>query len=435
MPRPDSEGPSRTILQVAEKTYRYDNDPAEEIINFFTRQSEKEDWLYPAHWEKGTLERMRERKQRTLASDRAPTGAQGASERPLVAPQRTNRGVTFHGDAKLPAQQTPHRKRLGGYDGGVEVGFYGEWNLDRFLFVQKKLQAAKERVASGETQDKFVTLCGLTFEIKAHGVTKGVHYDWVLEGSGMTILLKNITQCENVQLCRVRYGAESLIGTDLFSLHDDLLQWFENAGFNVTEEKLSRVDLQVMLFRDVLEFVTKIFNNQSVCTAVKNSVHGRGNRIQTYTLGTDLQLCIYDKRAELFDTMRKKPEKTALMVEHCFPDEWLVTEIPTTRIEFRLRRKFLKGIGLDTMQNLKERENDLVHYCTENWFRILSEPKKKGTLTSSPRIRFGKRCKKRFKNTSPALGKQGKICGSTRNPFLVTPMATRRRRSVFWPRY
>ncbi len=76
--------------------------------------------------------------------------------------------------------------------------------------------------------------------------------------------------------------------------------------------------------------------------------------------------------------MRKSPEKLALMTKYCFGEDWLEQEIPVTRVEFRLRRKMLKALKINTVDDLLTHENGLAHYCTHSWFRLLSEPKKKG---------------------------------------------------------
>ena len=73
------------------------------------------------------------------------------------------------------------------------------------------------------------------------------------------------------------------------------------------------------------ELITPIFANRSVKRASKFMFHGKGNTtITSYTLGSKIQLCIYDKRRELIDTCDEV--KMSLLVNDClggeFPDEW-----------------------------------------------------------------------------------------------------------------
>ncbi len=65
------------------------------------------------------------------------------------------------------------------------------------------------------------------------------------------------------------------------------------------------------------------------------------------------------------------------MVAECFGEEWLCNEIPTTRVEFRIKREVLKDMGVDSMHDLLEHEAGLARYCCHSWFRILSNEKQK----------------------------------------------------------
>jgi len=175
-----------------------------------------------------------------------------------------------------------------------------------------------------------------------------------------------------LQPIRLRYGFESLAARNLFFVHASVLEFLQELGFTVTKEVVSRVDLQVMLFRNISEFMQPLFANRVVKRGQAYSFHGEGNKpITSYTLGKAIQLCIYDKREEL---IKKFDEvKMSLIVNDClngeFPEE-------LTRVEFRLRRDALKYLGVNTMQDLLEREHAIVDYLTFDWFRLLAEDKK-----------------------------------------------------------
>ena len=107
-----------------------------------------------------------------------------------------------------------------------------------------------------------------------------------------------------MQPIRIRYGFECLAGRDFFAVHLNVLNWLENIGFNVQKETLSRVDLQVMLTRDISELMMPVlFANQCVKRARNHKIIGSDKRpVTSYTVGGSVQLCIYDKRKELLDT-------------------------------------------------------------------------------------------------------------------------------------
>ncbi len=71
-------------------------------------------------------------------------------------------------------------------------------------------------------------------------------YKYVFEGDGVKYYVHSNPK-KNIQPVRIRYNAEGLIGRDLFLKHYDTLQTLENMGFRVRNEKLTRVDMQVML--------------------------------------------------------------------------------------------------------------------------------------------------------------------------------------------
>ena len=187
-----------------------------------------------------------------------------------------------------------------------------------------------------------------------------------------------------VQPIRIRYGAKGLIGRDLFKKHDETVKTMKTWGFTVTAEKISRIDMQVMLLCDITDIITpgKNFRNKIVCTAQKCNFYFKGvnGNLESFTMGNKktLQICTYDKRAEMFNLMKSDPEKFSLMIQESFGNEWLYSEIPTTRVEFRIGRELLESMKINTMEDLVTHENGLARYCCNSWFRITSEPKKRG---------------------------------------------------------
>jgi hypothetical protein len=301
-------------------------------------------------------------------------------------PPTTNRGVTIH-DVASEVENTKQScpKILGGYDGGVEVGFSGKWSKLKFFPLLEVLSAAK--IAAGEIGNpkKFFILSGRVFEMKAKTAGGHVSYKYVFEGDGVKFYVHNNPQGD-IQPVRIRYNAEGLIGRDLFLKHNEILSFLSEIGFSVTEEKLSRVDMQVMVHRDVSEYMRAIYAGRYVCTAQKYSINGRGSGgfPDTFTLGEAIQICIYDKRRELFDHMTSDSYKFALMIQNCFGEEWLELEIPVTRIEFRLRREALRSMCINSLSDLLEHESGLARYCCHSWFRILKEQKIKGHTHEQP---------------------------------------------------
>lgn len=318
----------------------------------------------------GYLERLKEG---DLTRRRGPSRSGGAaSSQRHFTPPLTSRGVTNRQSPSSPTSQP--QKILGGYDGGVEIGFNGLWSDAKFKSLLARLETARLSAENEGGDDRFVTIDDMTFSANAHGGKNGMYYKYIIEGMGMKVYIHaSPNPKSSMQPIRIRYGFECLAGRDFFAVHLNVLTWLENIGFKVEKETLSRVDLQVLLTRDIGELMMPIlFSNQCVKRARNHKIVGTDKRpVTSYTVGGGVQLCIYDKRKELLDT--RDEVKMSLLVNEClggeFPDD-------LTRIEFRLRRDALKYFGINTVQDLLERENAVVDYLTFDWFRILDSEKK-----------------------------------------------------------
>jgi hypothetical protein len=315
----------------------------------------------------------------------------------------TNRGVTIHEKIDKLAPVTKHCPHiLGGYDGGVEVGFSGKWRLSLFRDLLSKLEKAKKAAQDSGNPDRIIDYNNCLYEVKPKSATGEVNYKYVVEGDGVKFYIHSNPVGE-IQPIRIRYSAEGLIGRDLFHKHNEILELLNSIGFTVTGEKLSRVDMQVMVYRSVIEFMRAIQSNKYVCSARSYSTNGKGQVVDTIILGQALQICIYDKRKELFDHVQSEPYKFALMVRCCFGVEWLEQEIPVTRIEFRVRRSILKILKINTIDDLLYHESGLSRYCCHTWFRLLSEPKKIGHTHEQKTSRLWKEVQLQFAKYFPGV--------------------------------
>jgi hypothetical protein len=87
-----------------------------------------------------------------------------------------------------------------------------------------------------------------------------------------------------IQGVRIRYGFEALAGRDLFAVHVNMLDRLKEIGFTVQKEIVSRIDLQVMLFRAISELITPVFCRPALFHVVfttkitKNHEVFQGNR-------------------------------------------------------------------------------------------------------------------------------------------------------------
>jgi hypothetical protein len=308
----------------------------------------------------------------------------------------TNRGVTFNQKTENSREITKNCPRImGGYDGGVEVGFAGKWHKLKFQDLLLQLEKAKLAAQQPGNPERIIEYKNQLYEVKPKSAPGQTTYKYVVEGNGVRFYVHS-NPSGDIQPIRIRYNAEGLIGRDLFLKHNETLEFLKELGFEVVTEKLSRVDMQVMLYKDITEFIELIQAGKYVCSAQTYSFNGKGKSIDTFTMGQQLQICIYDKRKELFAHVQSEPCKFALMVYCCFGNEWMEREIPVTRVEFRIRREILKVMGINTLDDLLIHESGLSRYCTHTWFRLLSGQKIKGHTGNQPIHKLWKEVQEQF---------------------------------------
>jgi len=278
---------------------------------------------------------------------------------------------------KIPLDELPCPHIMGGYDGGVELGFDGKWHDKTFERIIATLEAGRVASQQKGNDARFTTLGERRFLVQPYGGGKSVNYRYIIEGDGIKLYFHHKPD-GGIQPVRLRYGFESLVGCNLFRVHDETRHWLNRLGFVIEKETLSRVDLQVMIPRETSEFLRPIANGQMVTKVLKWDNHGYGAAAQTFKIGSDIEICIYDKSAEMLKAIVSDPNKYCLMTMICFGRNWAPNTSPVTRIEFRLRRDALKVKSINSMKDLQEIEPALVEWLTTKWFRILDAPKVRG---------------------------------------------------------
>jgi hypothetical protein len=264
---------------------------------------------------------------------------------------------------------------MGGYDGGFESGFHGKWNSEIFERLTERFNRC--RLEGGVTS---IDVGGRYFVLRAHGAGGGecVYYRYILEGGGWKVYIHHdlLTQFQPV---RVRFGFECLCGCSLFDVHAEFMVWLRKIGFTVTEEKISRIDMQVMTTRPVAEYAELVSKGCIVKRAKKGNFHVESCSMSSFAFGSDIYIRCYDKRKQLFDTGDEYALK--MIAEYCcngkLPDY-------LTRIEFQLRRETLEVMGIDTIDDLCDSELSLIEWLTFDWFRLTDGVPKRGHTKEQP---------------------------------------------------
>jgi len=168
----------------------------------------------------------------------------------------------------------------------------------------------------------------------------------------------------------------SLINRSLYDVHATVLQFLSDLGFSVTKEVVSRVDMQVTVGIDILSVLEPIYRGCAVSRSRDDVLYRNGGIERTYLIGKRgrLQLNIYDKSLEMRKMQVSNPAKFQLMVDEHFGGDFSF-DSPLTRVEYRLWRDVLRLLEIDTVEDLRKAETDLVSWLTGTWFRILEVPK------------------------------------------------------------
>ena len=274
----------------------------------------------------------------------------------------------------------------GGYDGGCEVSYYGEWfdgNLaERNAFFEElaeyKNRAAENYDRQSDPLPEVVFLNGQPWIMAPTG-TGGrggkPRFRFRLQRGGVTLLIHNNPK-DKYPAVRARFGYEALFGRDLVDVNNEVRELLNVIGLDVTKEILGRVDMQVTLATK-FDWVAKAFDEGRIVARVRQWNRWDRNvddglTLQSLRGGSTLQVAIYDK---LKECLAKRDEQKLEDLNPLFEG---AAEYGLTRIEFRFKRDALNYFDLQTVEDFNDRLPDVVDYITRRWFRILKTRKVRG---------------------------------------------------------
>ena len=273
---------------------------------------------------------------------------------------------------------------FGGYDGGFAVGLEGEYREGRLEELRSVFDVAKER--AGETKDgKFAVMWrGYVMTIYASGVTEGLQFKYRLDIGGMRVLIRDKTT-KGYQSIRVRFSTESLITNSALANWRRLLGFLNAIGFAITKDCISRVDFQLTCDFFTVADVVWLLNHAHVVRKVRKKTvvstgDGSDERYETVRLGTGsnpVQFEFYDKWVEL-QSAKNFPTQKYMLTQQKIGDEWRNSGRPVTRFEISVKRDGLKAMDINSVDDLFGNEWAIINLLTQDWIRIVKEPKIKG---------------------------------------------------------
>ena len=201
------------------------------------------------------------------------------------------------------------------------------------------------------------------FMMKTHG-TDG--YEWLLMGHDYTLKVGNWTEIISRPSIMVEFRSETLWRLGVSEAVSTIKGILTNAGASLIEVKLSRVDLCVQLL-----IPKKLWSIQLIDYAVTRATdidpHYKHRKFTGISIGKGIiSARLYNKPLEISQKSKK----------YWMYDIWgiQIDEIPNDkliiRIEFQLRREFLKQVGLNTVEDLLSLHSRAWAHCTQTWLRF-----------------------------------------------------------------
>ncbi len=166
----------------------------------------------------------------------------------------------------------------------------------------------------------------------------------------------------------VQLASELLTVRGVHAAMDKLRRTVGSLLVMIVEETISRVDLCVDFVTDV---ELKSFNKSAWVTRSRTSQdHWEGDIFTGSSFGLGGVVCVrlYDKTWEI-----KKSDKEYL--KSIWETQGWSEGQKVWRLEFQMRRNFLKQMQVNSFSDLMSGQNDLWKYCTNEWFRLTLEDK------------------------------------------------------------
>lgn len=306
---------------------------------------------------------------------------------PAVATSTTNGGRSSRqpglfdeqSDRLLTGRQSDNYR--GGFDGGIEIGWYGDFVPTVFDKLCKRLDLAKQRADIGDLLHSYVRIGSYTVKVAPMGILQGrIKYKYVIEYHGVKIYIHGNPE-GNIQPVRCRIGALSLLRKHYVVVYKTIINILHDMGFCPVRELVSRADLQVMLSGVRVADVAEAMSDGRTVTLARGKCSYVGNLatgdLESITVrSSTAELCVYDKIAEVLHN--KQPGYLESFISRYYPDG-----LPSvlTRFEYRLSGEALRSFGVYSFCDLVQHSRGLVKYYTDVWFRLTQRRKVRGMGT------------------------------------------------------
>lgn len=298
-------------------------------------------------------------------------------------PATEARGVTFD---NIPPSTSNQASVLscGGED-TARVSFWVTFNSKHFAEFGRQLDELKIE-SQDRNAENFIIIAGNPWSVAKSGfhlgsaAKGGPYFRWQLRYGGIRMGIMNRSSALKSQGAPnlwVEIGSEMLMVSG--GLKNSMIGVFEtiqNMGARINANALSEVHVCVDLPEaDVGEFTERFTSNYWISRAKRRAMHcvgddrasqshayGFGLHSTGFDFGSGINLCVYEKRFEVRNSMTKLPIMEKL--------RWGGAIAKAVRVEFKARRKKLKERGINTLADWEEKRAGFCTWLTHDWFRM-----------------------------------------------------------------
>lgn len=237
-------------------------------------------------------------------------------------------------------EMTQFQFLLSGHD-TIECAYYLAPDSVPLLDYERLAVEKEELRLSKSRKPKFIKFGCKEFMLARHGTGSG--YPFLIENEAFSIQFGEF----NVPPFFVAFRSIALWHQGAQGTHERLLAWAASVGLHpYQQERLSRVDFTFDYHLPVIDFDEDNF----VTSFEKDNQHRKNRIVQTFCFGTSpLMMRMYNK----CDEIKEKSAKT------WFYDLWGMDK-DVWRIEWEVRKEWLRRFGVRTFEDLKERQGDLM---------------------------------------------------------------------------
>lgn len=212
---------------------------------------------------------------------------------------------------------------------------------ETFSLDYEGLSVKKESLVRAKSKHQAIKLGSEEFLLASHGTKSG--YPFLIENEAFSIQFGEF----NKPNFFVKFRSIVLWHQGLMTLHRRFLAWASSIGMMPYQpERISRADYAFDYHLQAMDFDEDSFISQ----ATKDNQHRLNGKIQTLKFGTEnVVLRIYNKT----DEINEVSHKTWLF------DLWGMDQ-DVWRIEWQVRKDYLRQLGITTFGSLEERQGDLL---------------------------------------------------------------------------